>query len=333
MAEGQTTPEDSFATVAENAPAMIWRGDAHGKCIYLNRAQREFWGVTLERLPHFNWSDTLLPEDAESVYGPFAHGMSTHSAFTCEARYRRADGAIRILRTLAEPQFTPAGVFSGMIGVNTDVTDERRAQEELRQSEARQRLLTSEMNHRVKNLLSTVISIAAQTGRAAPDVAAFNASFQARLRALAISHDLLLRDALDSADLREILEAELRPYAVDTARSLTLSGEPVRLAARNALGFALVVHELATNAAKYGAYSGHGALYVSWVLVAPDSVSLTWREEGGPPVTAPAKPGFGSRLIATVLQSDLAGEVSLDYAPEGLRARLRFRTSSVPIAS
>jgi len=319
------TAEESFATVAEQAPAMIWRGDAHGKCIYLNRAQREFWGLAPEDVARFSWADTLLAEDSEKVFGPFAQGMQAHQGFECEARYRRADGEVRILRTLAQPQFNAAGAFTGMVGVNTDVT-------ELRESEARLRLLMGEMNHRVKNLLSTVLSIAVQTGRSAQTVAAFNTSFQARVMSLAKSHDLLLRDASDSADLREILEAELRPYAPEAGgvRTLNLHGEPIRLAARNALGLALVVHELATNAAKYGAYSASGGLDVSWTYEpGEDLVTLQWREHGGPPVVQPRPPGFGSRLIAAVLKSDLSGRIESRFTPAGLHAELHFRAHAV----
>jgi len=109
---------------------MLWRGDAEGRCIYLNKAQRDFWGVKAEDIGAFTWASTLLEEDAPLVYGPFSEGMAKRAPFTCEARYRRVDGAIRILKTHAEPRFDAAGVFTGMIGVNVDVTDERRAEAE-----------------------------------------------------------------------------------------------------------------------------------------------------------------------------------------------------------
>src|SRR5262245_2717805 len=120
---------------------MLWRGDEHGKCTYLNRAQRVFWGVPDDGIGSFTWSSTLLEEDAPKVFGPFSEGMATRKPFTCEARYRRFDGAIRILETHAEPRFDASGAFTGMVGVNVDVTDERRAQVELRESEARLRSL------------------------------------------------------------------------------------------------------------------------------------------------------------------------------------------------
>lgn len=117
----------------ESSPAMLWRGDIDGRCVFLNRAQREFWGIEAADLANFQWSTTLLAEDQEEVFGPFNHGMETQQAFTCEARYWRADGEIRILRTKATPVFAEDGRFQGMVGVNEDVTDLRDVQTNLAQ--------------------------------------------------------------------------------------------------------------------------------------------------------------------------------------------------------
>ncbi|HYG25919.1 MAG TPA: PAS domain-containing protein, partial [Caulobacteraceae bacterium] len=95
-----------------------------GRCVYLNKAQREFWGVALADIPRFTWSSTLLEEDAAGLYQVFSVAMSEQKPFTVKARYRRADGEIRILQTRAEPRFAPNGQFLGMVGVNTDVTED-----------------------------------------------------------------------------------------------------------------------------------------------------------------------------------------------------------------
>lgn len=113
----------------EETPAMLWRGDEEGRCVFLNKAQRDFWGV--EDADAFDWSSTLLPEDQALVLQPFQEGMALRRAFTCEARYRRADGAIRVLRTRARPHFGNDGAFLGMVGVNEDVTDLREVQARL----------------------------------------------------------------------------------------------------------------------------------------------------------------------------------------------------------
>lgn len=120
--------EERFRLVAESAPVMLWMGDANGKCVYLNRAQRDFWGVSLENISTFSWGDTVHPDDAAALYAPFEHGMRTQTGLNVEARYRRADGVWRILNSEAQPRFDARGEFAGMIGVNVDVTDARAAE-------------------------------------------------------------------------------------------------------------------------------------------------------------------------------------------------------------
>lgn len=112
----------AFVPIAEAMPAMLWIGDPDGRCVYLNKAQREFWGVSVADLPRFSWSSTLLEEDAEDLYRVFSEAMAKRTPFSVTARYRRADGAIRVLQTRAEPRFAPNGEFLGMVGVNLDVT-------------------------------------------------------------------------------------------------------------------------------------------------------------------------------------------------------------------
>ncbi len=123
---------DHFQIVAENAPAMLWVGDAAGKCVYLNRALREFWGVSEERVQFFEWNSSLHPDDVSLLSGPFAEAMTTQTSLEVEARYRRADGAWRILHTRAEPRFDASHVFQGMVGINSDVTEQRALERTLR---------------------------------------------------------------------------------------------------------------------------------------------------------------------------------------------------------
>jgi PAS domain S-box-containing protein len=121
--------EARFRLVAETAPVMLWMGDQSGKCLYLNAAQREFWGLQEADVATFNWNSSLLPDDAEKLYAPFGKAMETQTPFTVEARYRRADGAIRHLHTDARPRFGSGKEFLGMVGVNIDVTEARSAEQ------------------------------------------------------------------------------------------------------------------------------------------------------------------------------------------------------------
>ncbi|TCT02618.1 PAS domain-containing protein [Aquabacter spiritensis] len=124
--------EERFRLVAESAPVMLWMGDTTGKCVYLNRTLRDFWGVREDEVSSFDWSTTLHPEDLQLLHAPYAHAMETRTGFSVEARYRRADGTHRLVHTDSRPRFGADGSFLGMIGVNVDVTDLRAAEEGLR---------------------------------------------------------------------------------------------------------------------------------------------------------------------------------------------------------
>ena len=123
---------DPFQIVAETVPAMLWMGDETGKCVYLNRALRAFWGVSLSEVSAFDWGSSLHPDDGPALAEPFSRAMANRATLDVEARYRRADGAWRILHTHAEPRFDREGSFLGMVGVNTDVTETRELERKLR---------------------------------------------------------------------------------------------------------------------------------------------------------------------------------------------------------
>ena len=211
-----------------------------------------------------------------------------------------------------------------LAGVVSDITDRHRAHAALETSERRQKLLINELNHRVKNTLATLQSIAALTARKATSVEEFSALFEARLMALSDTHNLLTASGWEQATLADLMAKELRPYSSDQFR---LDGPDVLFDAPQALAMGMIVHELATNAAKHGALSTpDGRVAVVWTAPDPEGrVMLDWVETGGPAVAKPSRTGFGSRLIATSLRGDLKGSADLDYAPEGLRANLVFR--------
>ena len=135
--------EQRFRLVSESAPVMLWMGDVEGKCLYLNRKQREFWGVAPSGAAGFDWSAVLHPDDRETLFGVFGLAMRDHTPFTVEARYRRLDGEYRLVRTEAQPRFDVRGEFLGMIGVNIDITETRRAEQALKESEERFRLIAN----------------------------------------------------------------------------------------------------------------------------------------------------------------------------------------------
>ena len=209
----------------------------------------------------------------------------------------------------------------GYTGCNVDVTEAMVAQEQ-------QRLLINELNHRVKNTLATVQSIAAQTARRAESPEDFQEKFETRLIALSQTHNALTRGGWESASLSELLGQELKPYA---SEQLRVDGPEVDLPPRVAVTLGMVFHELATNAAKYGALSSPtGIVRVSWQTVlgaGPPLLVLQWREENGPPVKAPKRRGFGSRLIEGSVKGDLGGSSRMVFDPGGFHCRLEIELS------
>lgn len=193
-----------------------------------------------------------------------------------------------------------------------------------------QRLLLDELNHRVKNTLATVQSIAKQTLRTAPNMQAANNDLEGRIIALSKAHNLLSQTAWDSTTMSDLVDHEFAHF--DRSR-LAASGPGVLLNPKASIAIAMVLHELSTNAAKYGALSGDaGRLDVVWHVATDGDLIIQWRETGDmlvtPPVTPPVKTGFGSRLIDKVIHRELNGSVRLSYQPDGLACQLVVPHSS-----
>ena len=183
-------------------------------------------------------------------------------------------------------------------------------------------LLIHELNHRVKNTLAVVQATAHQTLRRTDVPAEVRDAFEGRLAALAGAHDMLIRRNWDSAYLDELLETVLAPFAQEARERIVISGPKLRLPAKTAVSFALAIHELATNAAKYGALSNEeGRVSVGWLLARKDAagwLKLRWEEAGGPPVRRPPRRGFGSRMIEKALAAELGGQVRLNFEEGGV---------------
>jgi PAS domain S-box-containing protein len=233
--------------------------------------------------------------------------------FEAEFRYRRPDESERWLSLRAELKLNALGIPTRVLGVLIDVTERKRAEE-------RQQLLVNELNHRVKNTLATVQSIASQTLRNATTTREAQEGFESRLIALSRAHDVLTRENWEGASLFEVVAQAVEAYSNRAEDRLHLSGPYVRLTPRVALAVAMALQELATNAVKYGALSTDaGQIRISWSVDQgePPALHLRWEERGGPPVAAPARRGFGSRLIDR-LGDDLNGSVRTEFAATGL---------------
>lgn len=220
--------------------------------------------------------------------------------------------------------FRVGGADSAQVAVLfQDVTDRKNA-------ERRQKLLVHELNHRVKNNLAIVQALAAQTFRGAGCNPAVVADFDARLMALAAVHDVLTREKWAGVDVAEIARRSLAVWTIGPAPRVRIAGPGLRLQPAATLALALALHELATNASKYGALSNaYGTVEVAWSVQAgsPDVFRMTWRERGGPPVHEPERRGFGSWLIESGLAQDFGGTVRLLFEPEGVNCTIE---ASVP---
>ena len=234
--------------------------------------------------------------------------------YEVEYRVKQRDGSWRWLSAWGLVEFEGEGAERrplAIAGASRDLS-------ELKQAEELQRLLTNELNHRVKNTLATVQSIVNQTLRGAADVEAARRTVNARLLALAGAHDLLTARAWAGADLADLVTRVIAPFP---ASQILLDGPSLVVLPTQALALSLALHELATNAAKYGALSRpEGRVEICWI-VRDDEVDLSWRESGGPLVASPSRRGFGSRLIEHASR-DMAGRFRLEFDPSGVRCRI-----------
>ena len=241
-----------------------------------------------------------------------------------ELRIRRADGSYRwILDRAVAFERSADGRVTKTLSAAIDIDERKRAEE-------RRGMLINELNHRVKNTLAAVQSIARQTLRSDRPIEQTVDLFTARLVALSAAHDVLTRESWQGAPLKEIAEGALRPFVVQGEARITIAGPELRMGARAALALAMALHELAMNAAKYGALSNEaGTIALTWS--ARDAhLDLEWRESDGPPVTKPERTGFGTRLITQGLRADLDGGAELDFAPGGLICRITAPLDATP---
>ena len=224
---------------------------------------------------------------------------------------RREDGTEdeRFVDFIYQPVFQDSEI-SGIFVQGHDVTERKR-------SERHQQLLLGELNHRVKNTLAIVQSLAHQSFHSSVPAPDAIRRFEGRLEALAEAHNLLTRSNWESTSIEEVVVSALAPFCSRERREIC--GPSVQISPKTAVSFALALHELATNAAKYGALSNsQGRISVAWVVDGQE-LRLTWQEQGGPPVVAPERRGFGTRMIERTLASEFGGKVELEFRPEGVR--------------
>jgi PAS domain S-box-containing protein len=280
-------------------------------------------GQTPEEYAGFGWLAPIHPEDRDTVSAIWSRSLQTRQPYDVEYRLRAQGGEYRWYHVRGVPIVAADGSVREWIGVCIDI-HERKAAEE------RQQLLMAELDHRVRNILASIRSMVVMTSRGAGTKQEQAESLQGRVDAMARAHGLLTRQRWKGASLGQLLRDELEAYA-SRGDAVVLQGEgDWILRPQQALNFALVIHELATNAAKYGALSAPtGRVTVTWTVELdqdPARLRIVWQESGGPLVRQPERQGFGSRLILNALRQDEGSEVKLDYDPAGVRCEF-----SIPV--
>jgi PAS domain S-box-containing protein len=341
-------PADLFAAIVENSGAAIiskdidgivlswnraaeqifgwsaeeWIANPDGGLFWFNRRWLEYTDLTPTELQGMGWQKILHPDHIERVSAKIKLSVEAGEDWEDTFPLIGKDGQFRWFLSRAAPQRDPTGKVKYWFGSATDITEQRDA-------ERRIEVLLMEVNHRSKNLLSVVQAMARRTASTGED---FIPRLERRIAALATNQDVLVERNWTAIPLRELIEAQL--LFLEQADSQTeLSGTHVIVQPGTAEALSMTLHELATNAEKYGAYSvPAGTVRISWDIsgtAAEAEFVLRWTESGGPMVVQTNQPGFGSRIIRDVPSGRLRGEVETEYAPQGFRFTLRCPAANV----
>ena len=264
------------------------------------------------------WKRRVLPEDLTGKLAVERKAFCERRGdYSVEYRIDR-DGEVRWIELRGFISYDSDRSPQRIIGVNIDITERKRA-------EVHQRILVAELDHRVKNVLATVSAVAGQTLETSKSMPHFVAALDGRIRSMATAHELLSTRQWQGMPLAELVRREFAAYA--SGNNTRIDGPEVMLSAEAGQGMAMVIHELVTNAAKYGALSTQsGRVSVRWYrkLNGSAQLILIWQETDGPRVEAPNKSGYGTRVVRDLIPYEFGGTVDLSFGPEGVQCRLEI---------
>lgn len=311
--------EAEFRALADNMSQFAWMTDAGGLAYWFNRRWLDYTGRSLADMMGWGWREAVHLDYADAVLAKIKMSFMSGEPWEDTFPIRSKDGTYRWFLSRALPIRGDDGKIIRWFGTNTDITERLKADEQ-------RVLLINELNHRVKNTLATVQSLAMQTMRNTERTIDAQALFESRLMALSRTHDVLTVESWEGARLHQVAKRALEPFASKDSR-VSIEGPDVWLTPKQALALSMALHELATNATKYGALSNEaGSVVVNWVVAPLDMLRelvLTWTERDGPPVFQPTRKGFGTRLIQRNLAHDLGGEATIEYRPNGVVSVIR----------
>lgn len=321
--------EAKYSAIVNSIDQMIWSALPSGDHDYFNDRWYAFTGAVPGSTDGAGWKDMFHPDDQERARAAWQHCIETGEPYHIEYRLRHCSGRYRWVVGRAHCVRGEDGEITRWFGTCTDIHD-------LKEAEAKRRLLLREMDHRVKNLFSIALGMISMTARTAPSVRAMAEALRGRLIALAKAHDLI-RAAIggevgqdQSTPIRALIEKIVQPHlGAEGDGRMSFEGPEIILGESASVGLALIFHELATNAAKYGALaSADGHISVTWSL-AGEELDLTWKEEVPGGITAPSRKGFGSELAHATASDQLGGAIAFDWRPGGLVVDLTARVEQL----
>jgi PAS domain S-box-containing protein len=314
--------EARYRLLAENVSDIIAQMDLAGVIRFVTPACERVLGYGPEDLVGRRMLDFMHPGDKADVLATMQALIDRgpdEATVAIQYRARHKDGRWIWIEGQPKVLFDAAGTPTGLQDAVRDISERKAAEE-------RQTLMVHELNHRVKNTLATMQSLARQTMKSVANPEAFAEAFDARLLALSHNHDLLTQNSWAGASVRELAEAHLKPYQDATGDRFCLAGPEVRVTPNAAVSLGMVFGELTTNAAKYGALSsGDGTVEIKWRRgrgMGGPWLRLVWRERGGPAVLPPTRQGFGRRLIEQLFPRELGGRVQLTFKPRGVMCEI-----------
>ena len=315
------TSEAQFHSLADCIPQLVWMADANGRIFWINRQWYEYTGVPVGAGGVHDWQALLVSASLPDVRRSWAHSLRTGTPLEMELSLLGKDGRYRPFLTRVIPLRNAQSAVYQWIGTHVEISEQKRREEHIR-------LIVDELSHRTKNLLAVVMAMAKQTAQYAGDLKQYETRFLERLQALSHCHDLLVKDHWHGARLHDLVSAQMSPFGEANSGQINAAGPPVVLRPDAVQHLGLALHELATNAAKYGALSTpHGEIVIRWQLGEPDDkIRFSWREQGGPVVVPPQRQGFGSVVIEQIVPRALNGQGSLAFLPSGVSWTFEFRS-------
>ncbi|WP_242128834.1 PAS domain-containing protein [Sphingobium sp. Sx8-8] len=321
-----------FRTLADTMPQMVWSTLPDGYHDYYNARWYEFTGVPAGSTDGEGWNGMFHPDDQERAWKRWRHSLETGEPYEIEYRLRHHSGDYRWTLGRALPIRDERGTIIRWIGTCTDINDQIAMVEE-------REVIAHELSHRIKNIFSVISGLIGLSAREHPEIGAVADDLRDRIMALGRAHDFVRPHGPDSQPdhgeglLRGILEQIFVPYRDALGPRIHFSGDNPAIDDRSATPLALLFHELATNAAKYGALSVPAGRIIIDVSGEERDIRIDWREEGGPPAAPATSEGFGSRLMRLSVERQLGGRMTRDWRPEGLRLSLWIPASSMSRAT